>query len=416
MKPALPDPPPPPRGALVALSLSTALAMFGSSAGAVALPTLGAAFAVPPAQAQWVVLAYLLTVTMVVVGAGRLGDMLGRRRLLAAGLALYAVGALLCALAPTLWLLAAARAVQGAGAATMLAHAMALAGDAVPKAQLGRAMGLLGTMSAVGTASGPLCGGLLIAWADWRAIFLVSGLAAAATMLLTRRVLPAETGTAKTTQAELDRDRAAPLLDLTLFRQPGLRAALIASLLVATVMMATLVVGPYYLSHDLALDPAAVGLIIGAGPLVSATAATPAGRAVDRFGAAAMTVAGLTVALTGALGLAASPLLAGVLSPLLPGAFSYLAALAVLTGGYSLFQTANNAAVMRDVAAERRGVVAGLLNLSRNLGLIAGASAMGALYAGFGMSAAFLVAAGLIATALGVVLTGGRAAATAPAA
>lgn len=403
MKPAFPDPPPPPRGALVALSLSTALAMFGSSAGAVALPTLGAAFAVPPAQAQWVVLAYLLAVTVVIVGAGRLGDMLGRRRLLAAGLALYAVGALLCAAAPSFWLLAAARAVQGAGAATMLAHAMALAGDAVPKAQLGRAMGLLGTMSAVGTASGPLCGGLLIAWADWRAIFLVSGLAAAATLLLARRVLPAER-----TAAKRERDGGAPLLDLTLFRQPGLRAALIVSLLVATVMMATLVVGPYYLSHDLGLDPAAVGLMIGAGPLVSAVAATPAGRAVDRFGAAAMTAVGLAVALTGALGLAASPLL--------PGVFSYLAALAVLTGGYSLFQTANNAAVMRDVAAERRGVVAGLLNLSRNLGLIAGASAMGALYAGFGMSAAFLAAAGLIAAALGVALTGGRVAATAPAA
>ena len=410
MKPAFPDPPPP-RGVLVALSLSTALAMFGSSAGAVALPTLGAAFAVPPAQAQWIVLAYLLAVTVVIVGAGRLGDMLGRRRLLAAGLALYAVGALLCAAAPSFWLLAAARAVQGAGAATMLSHAMALAGDTVPKARLGRAMGLLGTMSAVGTASGPLCGGLLIAWADWRVIFLVSGLAAAATLALARRVLPAEiatgkTGTAKTGTAK--RDSGAPLLDLTLFRQPGLRAALIVSLLVATVMMATLVVGPYYLSHDLALDPATVGLMIGAGPLVSATAATPAGRAVDRFGAAAMTAAGLGLALTGALGLAASPLL--------PGVFSYLAALAVLTGGYSLFQTANNAAVMRDVAAERRGVVAGLLNLSRNLGLIAGASAMGALYAGFGMSTAFLAAAGLIAAALGVALAGGRVAATAPAA
>lgn len=408
MKRAFPDPPPPPRGVLVALSLSTALAMFGSSAGAVALPTLGDAFAVPPAQAQWIVLAYLLTVTVVVVGAGRLGDMLGRRRLLAAGLALYALGALLCTAAPSFWLLAAARTVQGAGAATMLAHAMALAGDAIPRAQLGRAMGLLGTMSAVGTASGPLCGGLLIAWADWRAIFLVSGLAAAATFILARRVLPAEGDAVKETQATLNQNGRAPLLDLTLFRQPGLRAALIASLLVSTVMMATLVVGPYYLSHDLAFDPAAVGLMIGAGPLVSAIAAAPAGRAVDRFGAAAMAAAGLAVALTGALGLAASPMA--------PGVFSYLGALAVLTGGYSLFQTANNAAVMRDVAAERRGVVAGLLNLSRNLGLIAGASAMGALYAGFGMSAAFLAAAGLIALALGVVLTGGRAAETAPAA
>lgn len=439
---------------MAALSLCTLLAMFGVSAAAAALPTLGEAFAAPMGQAQWVVLAYLLAVTATIVGAGRLGDLFGRRRLLLGGLVVYAAGALLCAMAPTLWLLAAARAVQGVGAAVMLALAMAVAGDAVPKAQLGRAMGLLGTMSALGTASGPLCGGLLIAWVGWRAIFWSAAIVAVLTFLLARRYLPREAAPTQPKTAAFDlrgaallmltlaayalgvtmgRDgfglinaalllaaalgallfvwwearTAAPLVQLAMFADPRLRAGLAASLLVSTVMMATLVVGPYYLAHGLALNAAAAGLVIGLGPLASAAAATPAGRAVDRFGAQRMTAVGLAVAAIGALGLAAAPAW--------PNVAGYAVAIVILTSGYSLFQTANNAAVMCGIPSDRRGVTAGLLNLSRNLGLITGASAMGALYAAFGMSAAFLAAAGLIAAALALILASRRTI-TAPAA
>jgi MFS family permease len=124
---------------------------------------------------QWVVLAYLLAITTLVVGVGRLGDMLGRRRLLLAGMALFTAASMLCALAPTLWLLIAARAVQGLGAAVMMALTMALVGETVPKARTGSAMGLLGTVSAIGTALGPSLGGALIAAFGWQAIFLVNG-------------------------------------------------------------------------------------------------------------------------------------------------------------------------------------------------------------------------------------------------
>jgi MFS family permease len=134
--------------------VSVLLASLGTSIANVALPSLARAFGAPLQQVQWVVLAYLLAITTLVVSAGRLGDLLGRRRLLLAGIGLFTAASWLCALAPTLGWLIAARALQGAGAALMMALGMAMVGGVVPKSRSGSAMGWLGTMSAVGTALG----------------------------------------------------------------------------------------------------------------------------------------------------------------------------------------------------------------------------------------------------------------------
>ncbi|WP_259764134.1 MFS transporter, partial [Pseudomonas protegens] len=106
--------------------------------------------------------------------AGRLGDLLGRRRVLLGGIALFTLASLLCGLAPSLGWLLAARALQGLGAALMLALSMALVGDALPKAHTGTAMGVLGSLSALGTTLGPSLGSLLLAGVGWRWIFLVN--------------------------------------------------------------------------------------------------------------------------------------------------------------------------------------------------------------------------------------------------
>jgi MFS family permease len=129
------------------------MASLGTSIANVALPTLVQSFDASFQEAQWVVLAYLLASTTLIVSVGRLGDLTGRRRLLIAGVALFTVASALAGLAPTLWTLIAARAAQGLGAAILMALAMALVTQAAPSARTGSAMGLLGTMSAVGTSS-----------------------------------------------------------------------------------------------------------------------------------------------------------------------------------------------------------------------------------------------------------------------
>jgi MFS family permease len=192
---------------------------------------------------------------------------------------------------------------------------------------------------------------------------------------------------------------ATPLIHLATIGA-ALRASLVTSALVSTVMMATLVVGPFYLAGALGLEPAAVGLVLSIGPLVTALTGVPAGRIADRFGVRRVILAGLAAMAAGCLFLSISP--ATVLG--------YIAPIVVTTIGYALFQTANNTAVMSDIAPDQRGVVSGLINLARNLGLVTGASAMGAVFAfaseraggAAGMRITFAVAAGLIALAVAV--------------
>src|SRR3954470_20280301 len=159
---------------LAGLSFSMLLSSLGTSITNVGLPALAQAFTASFQQVQWVVLAYLLAITTLIVSVGRLGDIIGRRRLLLMGIVLFTAASGLSGAAPTLWLLIAARAAQVLGAAIMMALSMAFVGDTVPKEKTGSAMGLLGTMSAIGTALGPSLGGVLIAGFNWRAIFLVN--------------------------------------------------------------------------------------------------------------------------------------------------------------------------------------------------------------------------------------------------
>lgn len=349
------------RGSLVSLSISMLLASLGTSIANVGLPSLARAFDASFHAVQWVVLAYLLAITAVIVSAGRLGDRLGRRRLLLAGLLLFAVACGLCGMAPGLEWLIVARVLQGLGAAVMMAMALGMVGDTVSKERTGRVMGLLGTMSAVGTAMGPSVGGLLLSAWGWRSIFLVGVPLGLVAVALAYRYLP------------VDRQHESSSTDSTFWsslQDASLRAGLAMSALVAAVIMATFVVGPFYLSSGLGLAPEWMGLAMAVGPCIAAVTGVPAGRLTDRLGSRRMTHAGLGVLACGAL-----------LLSFTAGLFMYLGALVILTTGYSLFQAANNTAVMNNVQPANRGTVSGLLNLSRNLGLIVGTSALGAVFA-----------------------------------
>ncbi|MCO5297000.1 MAG: MFS transporter [Fimbriimonadaceae bacterium] len=408
------------RGALAGLSLSMLLCSMNTSIANAGLPALASALGASFAQVQWIVLAYLLAITALIVGAGRLGDVLGRRRLLLAGVSLFTLASVLCGLAPSLGALVAGRAAQGLGAALMMALTVAFVGDTVPQGRTGSAMGLLGTLSAVGTALGPSLGGLLLANLGWRALFLVNVPLGVVALALAWRHLPADPKPSDSGKGSFDvlgtallagvlsayalalttargsfgllnavllvvalagaalfvRMQArvrSPLLEWGMLRDPVLGGSLTASGLVSTVMMSTLVVGPFYLARTLSLGDAMVGIVLTVGPLVAALAGVPAGRLTDRLGAQRVSGVGLAAMAGGALLLVVAPTALGV-----PG---YAGPLALLTAGYALFQTANNTVVMVGIPPDRRGVVSAILSLSRNLGLITGASLMGAVFA-----------------------------------
>ncbi len=414
------EPTPSSSWALASLAMSSLLAALGTSVANVGLPSLAQAFGVSFHAVQWIVLSYLLAVTTLIVGVGRLGDLVGRRRLLVLGIGLFTVASLACGLTSVLWALIAARGVQGVGAAIMMALSLAMVGDSVPATKTATAMGLLGTMSAVGTALGPSVGGVLLTGFGWRALFFLTVPLGIATYVVARQHLPADPPRALTNLRSFDvtgtvllaltlaayalamtapngkfgahsvallalggggviafiRVEArvpTPLVRVAALRDRRLFGGLVANALVATVMMSTLVVGPFYLARALGLDATRVGLVLSVGPLVAAAVGVPAGRVVDRVGATTAGLAGLVGMVAGAVLLTLLPVTSGVRG--------YLGPIATLTAGYALFQVANNTVVMSGVPALERGMIAGLLSLSRNLGLVTGASVMGAIFA-----------------------------------
>lgn len=432
------------------LSLAALLPSMGTSAANVVLPVLRQEFEVSLQEVQWVVTAYLVSITALIAGAGPLGDLTGRRRLLLAGTSMFVGASVLAGLAPSLPLLILARTLQGAGAALMTAMSVALMGDAASSEKRGRAMGLLGAMSAAGTAAGPLLGGVLLSAFGWRAVFFINLPLGLFAWLLILWGIPKEQGFKAGSRKALDhhgmlllivtpllyalsmslgkgrpglinmllllgsgalaaafvkRDRvsSSPWIPSVVLRSRERQAGLLLSLLVATVLMTTLVVGPFYLSHALLLSPVMVGGVLSAGPLVVMLMGVPAGRLVDRHGTHIMSLAGLLLIGAGTLALALLPMSSGIPGHVIP--------LVVLTAGYAIFQTANTTSLMAAAVDSERGLMSGLLNLSRNLGLITGGSVMSGLFAVLsgGLDSPEAVAQGMrqaYVLALGLVLAG----------
>ncbi|WP_095113572.1 MFS transporter [Pseudomonas sp. Irchel 3H7] len=401
------------RWALTSLALSMLMPSLDTSIANAGLPILATAFEATFQQVQWIVLAYLLAITTLIVSVGRLGDGFGRRRLLLIGIGIFTSASLACALAPGLGWLIGARAVQGVGAAIMFALTVALVADAVPKSRAGSAMGLLATMSATGTSLGPSLGGLLMTHIGWQAIFLLNVPLGLLNAWLVYRYLPADRATGPRVAFDysgsvvlvltlaayalamtlegftvplllaslggaglfivVEMKAKSPLIRLSLFSDARLSSSLTLTLLVTTVMMTTLVVGPFYLHRGLGLSSTMVGVALSIGPLLSAFGGVPAGRLVDRFGARRI-VPGALLGMACGCGLLA-------LLPMSLGLPAYLLPIAVVAVGYALFQAANNTGLMAGVRQEQRGVVSAMLGLARNLGLITGAAVMGAVFA-----------------------------------
>lgn len=401
------------RWALTSLALSMLMPSLDTSIANAGLPILATAFDATFQQVQWIVLAYLLAITTLIVSVGRLGDSFGRRRLLLIGIGIFTAASLCCALSPGLGWLIGARAVQGLGAAIMFALTVALVADAVPKARAGSAMGLLATMSATGTTLGPSLGGLLMASVGWQAIFLLNVPLGLLNVWLVYRFLPADRASGPRVPFDysgsavlmltlaayalamtleglmwplllaslcgagvfilVEMKAQSPLIRLSLFSDARLSSSLALTLLVTTVMMTTLVVGPFYLHRGLGLSSAMVGVALSVGPLLSALSGVPAGRLVDRFGAQRIVPGAL-------LGMACGCALLALL-PMSLGLPAYVLPIMLIAAGYALFQAANNTGLMAGVSQDQRGVVSAMLGLARNLGLITGAAVMGAVFA-----------------------------------
>ncbi len=448
---APPDAPSPWLG-FSAVGVGVFMATLDGSIVNVALPTMRRDLGTTIGGVEWVVTIYLLVVTGALLAAGRLGDILGHRRVYVAGMLLFTLGSGLCALAPSLWALSSARAVQALGASAMMAMAPAAITAVFPARLRGRALGGITTVVALGLTAGPPLGGLLVAHLSWRAIFTVNLPVGLAGVVWAGRALPrgaeapgarfdaraaawmalalggavgaleaaprwgagalallAASAVGAALLVRHERGHPSPLLDASLFESAVFRWGLAAGLLSYAAMFTQTLLTPFFLAQVKGLGPGEMGLMLIAVPLALSLSSTPAGWLSDRFGPRGPCLAGM-----GVLAAALGSLAAAGPADSLPSIF---ARLALAGAGMGLFQPPNNSAVMGTLPRERLGSGGGLLATARYLGMAAGVALGGALFtlgsgagggapaflAGWrhalGAGAALAVAAGLLSLA-----------------
>ncbi len=383
----------------------------------VALPSLVVAFETSFAAVQWVLLGYLLATAALLPIVGRLADMLGKRAIFLAGMAIFTVGSLLTGLAPGLGWLIAFRLLHGVGSAVLTGVGLAIVTDVFPAEERGRAIGINGALLSTGIVLGPTLGGLLVE-VGWRWVFLAGvpvGLLGAA---LAWRFVPSYPrgpaqrfdvpgaallvamltagSLAMTLGAErgyddpwivaglafavallpvfLRRERRTdhPVLDLALFRDARLSVGLLVGLATFVSISGTIFVMPFYLEHVLSLAPRNVGLLMSVTPILLVLIAPLAGVLADRYGERVITIVGLTFALIG------FSLVATLETDTTPAGF--VARFVFVGLGMATFQTPNNSAIMGAAPPGRSGVAGGLLGLTRSFGQTAGIAVLGSVW------------------------------------
>ena len=397
---------------VVTVSIGAFLGQLDASIVTLALPTLQQQFHASLVSVEWVALSYLLVLVASVTAVGRLADMIGRKLLYTYGFAIFTLASIGCGLSPTLGVLIGFRVVQALGAAMLQANSVALIATAIPKASLGRAIGIQGGAQAIGLALGPTLGGLLIGVAGWRSIFFLNGPVGVIGLVLAWLLLPrsrelaprvrfdwlglgffapavvafllalnlaANSGPAApllllVAAAVLvgvfirrERRTSAPLIDLRLFRNLDFTAGIASGLLSYLVLFAVLFVVPFFLEHARQLSATRAGLELGALPIALAVVAPFAGRARDRIGARIPTVTGMLLVGVSLGGLAFAD----------RSSAATVVLLAAIGAGLGLFTPANNAAIMAAAPREHSGMAGGILNLTRGLGTAIGVAATG---------------------------------------
>lgn len=379
----------------------------------IALPAITSYFEVAVADTQWVVTAYLLVQTCLLIIAAKVAERTGQARMFTAGLGVFSLASLLCALSSSLDQLVLFRLVQGAGASMMFSVSTAIVFQAFGPRERGKAMGFLGSTVAVGGMLGPVIGGLLVGTLGWQSIFLVNvptgliAMAAAVKVLRIDEVLSdrlrmdylgaalwigavaalvlmlgvlGETGSL-TSGALLglaafaaaialfvvwERRTPHPLLDLSAFRVRRFDLiGLSMGVFFVSLNMVT-ILGPFYYEGVLRYDPALIGLIFMVLPVVMMFGSPLVGRMYDRKRSRPYATAGHLVRALSFFLMAYGFLVQNV--------YLTLAAFVSMGVGSSLFQTPNNSEMMLSLPREQNGLASSMQATIRNLSLAVGVS------------------------------------------
>ena len=402
-------PPPQRYWAIAVVALGITMAVLDSAIANVALPTIAKDLNAAPADSIWVVNAYQLVITILMLPLASLGEVVGYRRVYRVGLVVFTLASLGCALSDSLVVLSAARVVQGIGAAAMLSVNSALVRFIYPSRLLGRGIGINAFVVAVSAAIGPTVAAGILSIASWPWLFAVNVPIGIAT-LAAARMLPrtsrsgrpfdvpsallnalffglliiaidsvghggqplyaalALAGAALSGVALVIRQlpQTSPLLPVDLLRIPVFALSIATSVCSFSAQMLAYVSIPFYFQDALGRSDVATGLLMTPWPLANAVLAPVAGRLADRHSAGVLGALGLVIFAAGLSTLA--------LLPAAPGDADIIWRMALCGAGFGLFQSPNNRAIITSAPRERSGGASGMLGTARLLGQTIGAA------------------------------------------
>jgi EmrB/QacA subfamily drug resistance transporter len=396
--------------------LGTFMAPLDGSIVTTVLPDITKFFHTEISIAQWVPAIYLLTISCLILLYGRLGDMIGYKKVFLYGLAAFTVTSILCGLSQSIWMLIAFRALQGLAAGMMMAVGFAIITAAFPPTERGKAMGIYAISIAAGLGLGPTLGGLIAEYLNWRYIFFVNVPIGIAAVLWGYRIIPrgstnpgqrldlagaltafvflitlllyANRGEdwgwlspesigllvvavlSGITFIWMERRSAQPMLNLALFSNRRFSFANLSALLSFMALFSLVFLTPFYLTFVLHYSILKVGLIMAAGPIATLFVAPLSGAFSDRIGTRGLAFCGMSIA---ALGLF---FLSGLKES--ADALDVIWRLIIAGLGMGMFQSPNNSAVMGSVPVFHLGIASGILAAMRNVGMVLGLAVAGA--------------------------------------
>src|SRR5438270_7236906 len=447
---------------LAAVAFGLFMIMLDNTVVNVALPSIGRDLHVSISSLEWVVTAYALTFAALLITGGKLGDLMGRRRIFIVGIAIFTLSSLACGLAPTAGFLIGARAVQGVGAALMNPASLSIITATFPPRERGQAIGIWAGVSAMALAIGPLVGGLIVDNINWNWIFFINVPVGVVGIVVSQLVIKESRDTSHEQSIDLpglvtsglalfalsyaliegnklgwssgeilglfaaaavllaafivlESRQRLPMLDLSLFKIPSFVGANVVALLVSLGMFGVFFFISLYVQNVLGYSPTKAGAVLLPMTLLIIFIAPIAGKKSDRIGGRWLMGGGMTLLGVSLLFYQRAGVHTGFLT-LLPS---------MLLGGVGMAMTMSpmTSVAMGSVPVDKAGVGSGVLNSFRQIGGALGIAVMGAIVASYlhgaparseaakqqfvnGLHAALLVSAGIafVAAAVAVVL------------
>ncbi len=404
---------------MAAVAMGVFLSTIDGSIVNIALPTLVKELGQSLAVVEWVVLAYLLTVTTLMIGMGRLADMIGKKPLYVAGFVIFTLGSALCGSSASVGMLIGFRVFQAVGASMMMALCTAIVTEAFPAEERGKALGIIGLMVSIGVIAGPTIGGIILEHLTWNWLFFVNIPVGMVGIPMVLRFVPAVHpkghqhfdyggaglllvslcsflmalsmgeeigygspvilglfslfGVTLAFFIHIEKNTPEPMIDTTLFRNGWFSVNLVTGFMTFVASAGTVLLLPFFLQDGMGLSPRTTGLVMAVNPIAIGVLGTLSGALSDRIGSRKLTTLGLFFLILG------YGLISGITQNT---SLTELVLRALPMGiGMGIFQSPNNSAVMGTAPRERLGVVSGMLSISRTLGQMVGISILSAVWA-----------------------------------